>query len=156
MIETTPHKKDNENMIIKPFSRKANYYETDRMGIIHHSNYIRWFEESRVDFMEQLNYPYQKVNDLGIDFALLDVYCEYKSMVRFGDIVDIYVTLSDLTEMRMTINYKIVNKSNEICTLGHTKHFFYNNSKQRPVSLKREIPELYELFHSVSVPRTVN
>ena len=121
------------------------------MGIIHHSNYIRWFEESRVDLLEQLNFNYEKVNGYGIDFAVLDVYCEYKSMVRFGDIVNIYASLSDLKEMKMTIDYKIVNaETNEICTQGKTKHFFYDNNKKRPVSLRKEIPELYELFSSIN------
>ena len=138
-------------MIIKPYSRKANYYETDKMGIIHHSNYIRWFEESRVDLLEQIDFSYQKVNEYGVDFAVLDVYCEYKSMVRFGDIVNIYASLSELKEMRMAIDYKIVNvKSNEICTLGKTKHFFYDNNRKRPVSLKKEIPELYEIFSALN------
>ena len=134
-------------MTIEPFCRKANFYETDQMGIIHHTNYIRWFEEARTDLLEKINYPYQKVSEKSIDIAVLDVYCEYKSMVYFGDTVKIYVSLSELKEMRMTINYKIVNaKSNVICTLGKTKHFFYDRNKNRPVSLKKEIPELYELF----------
>ena len=137
-------------MTIKPFTRKANFYETDSMGIIHHSNYIRWFEESRVDFLEQINFNYQKVNSYGVDFAVLDVYCEYKAMVRFGDIVAIHVTLSELTEMKMTVEYKIVNEtSGDVCTLGRTRHFFYSSKKQRPVSLKKEIPEIYEIFNSI-------
>jgi len=137
-------------MTIKPFCRKANFYETDQMGIIHHSNYIKWFEEARVDFLDQLNFEYKKVNNFDIDFALLDVYCEYKLMVYFGDIVNIHVSISEITEMRMTIEYKIIDaKSGGICTLGKTKHFFYNNKKKRPVSLKREIPELYEIFLSI-------
>ena len=40
-------------MQIVPYEHKAQYYETDKMGIIHHSNYIRWFEEARIDYMEQ-------------------------------------------------------------------------------------------------------
>jgi len=138
-------------MIIKPFCRKANYYETDQMGIIHHSNYIKWFEEARVDFMEQINFDYRKVNELGIDFALLDVYCEYKSMLRFGDITNIFIKVSELTEMKLALSYKITNaKSGEICTLGKTGHFFYSNTRKRPVSLKREIPELYEIFSALN------
>jgi len=140
-------------MLIKPYCRKANFYETDQMGIIHHSNYIRWFEEARVDLLEQINFGYEKINERGIDFGVLDVYCEYKLMVHFGDVVNIYVSLSELKEMKMTIEYKIVNaKSNESCTLGRTRHFFYDNNKRRPVSLKKEIPELYEMFCSLGSP----
>ena len=53
-------------MKIKPYERNAKYYETDQMGIIHHSNYIRWFEEARVDAMEQAGIPYDKMEEMGI------------------------------------------------------------------------------------------
>ena len=46
------------------YTRKANYYETDKMGIIHHSNYIRWMEEARIEFMEQLGFGFVKVEEL--------------------------------------------------------------------------------------------
>ena len=39
---------------MKPYEYKAQYYETDQMGIIHHSNYIRWLESARIDYLEQL------------------------------------------------------------------------------------------------------
>jgi len=44
-------------MTILPYIRKAQFYETDQMGVIHHANYIHWFEEARVDFLEQIGFP---------------------------------------------------------------------------------------------------
>lgn len=134
-------------MKIKPFIRKANYYETDQMGIIHHSNYIRWFEEARVDFMEQTGFGYDKTTLKGIDFALLSVSCEYKSMVRFGDIVEIKASITELTNARMTVNYEVTDTvTGELRTTGKTGHCFYNAALKRPVSLKKVIPELYAIF----------
>ena len=43
------------------YQRKVQYYETDQMGIVHHSNYIRWFEEARIDLMEQMGLGYEKM-----------------------------------------------------------------------------------------------
>jgi len=134
-------------MIIEPFCRKPNFYETDKMGIIHHSNYIRWFEEARVDLLEKINFPYKKVTVCGIDFAVLDVFCEYKAMIHYEDTVNIYVSVPEIKEMKMAMNYKIVNeKTGEVCTLGRTGLCFYDNNRKRPVSLKKTIPELYDLF----------
>ena len=134
-------------MIIKPYIRKAQYYETDQMGIIHHSNYIRWFEEARVDFMEQMGFGYNKAVEAGIDFAVLGVTCDYQTMVRFGDIVEIHMTVSSVTAVKMSVEYKIIDSvTKELRTTGETRHCYYNNFKQRPVSLKKEIPELYGLF----------
>lgn len=43
---------------MRPYQHKVQYYETDQMKVVHHSNYIRWFEEARIDYMEQLGMPY--------------------------------------------------------------------------------------------------
>lgn len=49
--------------MIKPYQHLAKYYETDQMGIIHHSNYIRWFEEARIDYMNQIGLTYNRVGE---------------------------------------------------------------------------------------------
>jgi acyl-CoA thioester hydrolase len=136
-------------IIIKPLIRKANYYETDQMGIIHHSNYIRWFEEARVDFMEQAGFGYDEATLKGIDFALTGLSCEYKSMVRFGETVQIAANISELTNARMYVSYEVRDvKTGELRTTGETRHCFWDSVRKRPVSLKKALPELYELFLS--------
>lgn len=134
-------------MQTKPYRRKANYYETDQMAIIHHSNYIRWFEEARVDFMEQVGFGYDKAVEAGIDFAVLGVTCDYKSMVRFGDTVDIAVSVSELTASRMTVRYTVTDvATGQLRTTGETRHCYFDNRRQRPTSLKKALPELYAMF----------
>ena len=61
---------------------RAQYYETDQMGIIHHSNYIRWFEEARVTLMEQLGLGYDVTEEKGILSPVLSIECDYKSMTH--------------------------------------------------------------------------
>jgi len=134
-------------MTVEPLFRKANFYETDQMGIIHHSNYIRWFEEARIDFMEQKGFGYEKCVSAGVDFALLSLSCEYKSMVRFGDAVLIKARVTEIKSSRMTVEYEITDaRSARLCTVGKTSHCFLDSVKQRPVSLKKALPEVYEMF----------
>lgn len=134
-------------MNIIPYTRKAQFYETDQMGIIHHSNYIRWFEEARVDFMDQTGFGYKRASSTGIDFAVLSVTCDYISMVRFGNIVKIHMTISALTASKLTIKYKVIDaEDGQIRATGESRHCCYHNRRQRPVSLKKELPELYGLF----------
>ena len=144
------HKKYKEPMPaiqIKPYTRRVHFYETDQMGIVHHSNYIRWFEESRVDFMEQIGYGYNRVSDLGIDFAVLEVTVDYKQTVRFNDVVEIHLTIGEITSVRMTIKYKIL-RNCVLCATGETRHCAILTQKQKVVSLEKEIPELFVLFFS--------
>lgn len=137
-------------MEIRPFIRKANYYETDQMGIIHHSNYIRWFEEARVDFMEQMDYGYERANAAGLDFAVLGVSCEYLSMVRFGETVHIRTAITRLTPSRMSIRYEVTDsETGQLRCTGETRHCYFSNETQRPVSLKKTLPELYVKFEAL-------
>ena len=137
-------------MEIQPMLRKANYYETDQMGVIHHSNYIRWFEEARVDFMEQMGFGYDKATAVGLDFAVLGVSCEYLSMVRFGETVRIKAAVTRLTPSRMTVSYRVEDEETGVlrCT-GQTRHCYFDNAAQRPVSLKKVLPELYAKFDAL-------
>lgn len=132
---------------IKPYVRKTQFYETDQMAIIHHANYIRWFEEARVDLMEQMGYGYERTVKEGIDIAVLGVECEYKSMVRFGDTVLIECKIISIKNMRMTIGYKITDSiTGELRTTGESRHCFFSRERNRPVGLKKTLPELYELI----------
>ena len=77
--------KGKAKMEFLPYEHKVHYYETDQMGIAHHSNYIRWFEEARVDFMEQGGFSYKELESRGIISPVLEVNAKYKSMCYFGD-----------------------------------------------------------------------
>ncbi len=60
---------------IEPYERTAHYYETDRMGIIHHSNYIRWFEETRIHYLDKAGYPYSEMEKDGVMIPVLSAEC---------------------------------------------------------------------------------
>lgn len=68
---------------MEPYLHHVQYYETDRMGITHHSNYIRWMEEARVAFLEELGWGYEKLEDMGIVSPVTQAACEFKSRPHF-------------------------------------------------------------------------
>ena len=139
-------------MTIQPYVRKAQFYETDQMGVIHHANYIRWFEEARVDFLEQIGFPYERVESMGVTFAVLGLSCKYKAPVLFGDTVHIHAGLNAYSHSRMTMGYSVTDAATgELRTTGETHHFFFRKTDARPVSLKKAIPELYDIFGSFKV-----
>ncbi|MBP1554347.1 MAG: acyl-CoA thioesterase, partial [Oscillospiraceae bacterium] len=73
------------------YTHKVHYYETDKMGITHHSNYIRWMEEARIDFLGKIGCGYDKIEAMGIISPVTAVDCRYKSTTTFGDVVTIDV-----------------------------------------------------------------
>ena len=58
---------------IKPYQHQVQYYETDQMGIAHHSNYIRWFEEARSYILTEIGMGYEKMEEIGIISPVLSV-----------------------------------------------------------------------------------
>jgi acyl-CoA thioester hydrolase len=125
------------------------------MGIIHHANYIRWFEEARVDFLDQVGFSYGRARTEGIDFAVLGVSCEYKSMTRFQEEVAILVGIGALTPARMTVTYRITDAATgALRVTGESRHCFVRSEGLRPVSLKKAIPALYEIFAAQTRPPT--
>lgn len=131
------------------YLHKVQYYETDKMGVVHHSNYIRWFEECRVYIMDQFGLGYDKMEEEHIICPVVSVSCKYISMTEFGETVEIRAKIEKFTGIRLIISYEITNK--ETGTLrckGESEHCFLNESGM-PINLKRSAPEFYELFNNM-------
>lgn len=116
------------------------------MKIIHHSNYIRWFEEARIDFMDQMGLSYAEMEKRGIIVPVLSIAADYKSMVTFGQTVLIDVKVDTYNGVKMGLSYTVVDlETNELRTTGSSLHCFLNE-EGRPLSLRRVAPEIHEKF----------
>ena len=87
------------------YIHKVRYYETDKMGITHHSNYIRWMEEARIDFLEYIGYGYAQLERDGIISPVIGVECQYKHPTTFDDEVKITVGVDEFKGVRLVIAY---------------------------------------------------
>ena len=133
------------------FERKINYYETDRMGIVHHSNYIRYLEEARCYFLEKIGFPYNKLEENGIMIPVLNVNCSYKNSVTFEDIIQIDVFVKEFAGVKFTVGYHVTDKKNgDVVIQAETKHCFTNN-ELRPIALKKHYPEFAEKLNEIKV-----
>lgn len=139
-------------MKIEPFYRSVLYYETDKMAVVHHSNYLRWLEEARLDFLEQMGLPYDKMEKDGIMIPVLSASCQYKYAVRFGDTVCIKMKMEDFNGLKFRISYNVTDKeTGEIRLTAETSHFFVD-SDFKPIRVKRVRPDIYNVFkNSVGV-----
>ena len=131
------------------YVREPFYYETDQMGIIHHSNYIRWFEEARVALLVHLGFPYKKIEESGIIIPVLEVNCSYKEMIHYGEKVSIHPTIQKYTGTRLDFSYEIVGtEDKKLKTIGSSKHCFLLSDAQRLVKLSKGNSELDQLFQA--------
>ena len=127
------------------FSRKTHYHETDKMGIIHHSNYIKWMEEARVAYMDSLGFGFDKVEQLGVVSPVAGISISYKTPVHFNETVDIAVSVTRYSGVIQEVSYTFTKKeTGETCATAVSKHCYMKDGKV--ISLKHEIPELDRLF----------
>ena len=126
---------------MEKYIHKVNYYETDKMGITHHSNYIRWMEEARINFLEQIGFGYANLENEGIISPIIGVECEYKLSTTFDDVVEIDVEIEEFKGVKLIIKYTMIKQNTkELVLVGKTKHCFVNR-ENKPIILKKSFPE---------------
>ena len=131
------------------FERRINYYETDRMGVVHHSNYIRYLEEARCSWLDALGMPFSLLEENGITIPVLGVNVTYKHHVTFDDTIIINVFAKEYNGVRMTIGYNVTDKkTGNLVLTGETKHCF-TSRELRPVNLKKYAPEFSKKFEAL-------
>lgn len=134
---------------MKAYEHKVQYYETDQMKIVHHSNYIRWFEEARLYVLENIGFGYDQMEKLGIISPVLSVQAEYQSMTHFSDTVLIETKVSYYNGIKLFLNYTIIDKTtHEVRCIGESRHCFLNENG-RVISLKRSFPQIHQLLESL-------
>lgn len=126
---------------MNPYRHEVKYYECDRMGVTHHSNYIRFMEEARVDWLDQLGFGFEKIEAENVFSPVISVTCEYKRPTTFKDVIEIEVNISKMTEMKFDFSYVMRVDGKVVCNALSTHCFIENN---RPVALSKRLPEFYK------------
>ena len=132
---------------MQAYIHKVQYYETDKMGVTHHSNYIRFMEEARTDFLEKIGYPFLRMESEGIASPVIGVAMEYKKPTTYADEIEIEVQVENFSGVRCCFAY-VMKCHGEVVCMATSQHCFLN-TQGRPISLKRNFPELCALLESL-------
>lgn len=112
------------------YTRKINYHETDKMGITHHSNYIKFMEEARVQYLEEIGMPFEEVERKGIGSPVVGLDIDYKTPTEFADILEIEVKVLGYNGLKLEIGYVMKNKkTGALCVTAHSRHCFLKDGK---------------------------
>ena len=98
-------------MIKTECNLEVRYYETDLMGIVHHSNYIRYFEYGRIKMLNEIGLPISKIEGNGIMLPVVSTFCTYKTPSRMGDTLRIVSTMESMPMAKMKIKTQILKES---------------------------------------------
>lgn len=132
---------------MEPYVHRIKYYECDKMGVTHHSNYIRIMEEARIYVLDQLGYGFEKMEADGIVSPVISLSCDYKKTTTFQDEVEVYVKVVEMSRLKMTFGYEMKVKGTLVFKATSVHCFF--GASGRPVSLQDVYPELVEAMQNL-------
>ena len=106
---------------------KVHFYNTDEMGVVHHANYIRWFETGRVEYLRSVGITLNEMIEDGYLFPITEIQAKYLHSAKFDDDLEIETIAVALTKAKMEFNYKIRRVGEEkILVEGYSKNVFTN------------------------------
>ncbi len=84
---------------------RVRFVETDAMGIVHHSNYLHYFEETRVAYLRHVGHPFTEWRDAGLESPVLESFVQYRQPLQFDDVVTVHLALADVTRATFQMAY---------------------------------------------------
>ncbi len=105
---------------------RVRYAETDRMQVVHHRNYLVWFEAARIEMLDQIELPYTKVEAEGFFIPVLSATVDYKKPAFFDDRLEVHLYLREKPRARFRFDYQVW-REGEILATGHTTHGFMDS-----------------------------
>lgn len=125
-----------------PYIHRVQYYETDRMGITHHSNYVRIMEEARTDFLERLGWSYKRLEEMGAISPVTSVECRFISPTTYSDEIAVHLRIEHIGGARLVISYRMESGGRTVCE-ARSEHCFIGKSG-RPMRLQRDLPDFVD------------
>lgn len=133
-------------MIVSETTLEVRYYETDLMGIVHHSNYIRYFECGRHHLLLDLGLPINKIEEAGVMLPVVSTECHYKIPARMGDVLRIVTTIEDKPMARIIALTRIYNQHEALVCEGRVQLGFIHADTRKPTRAPRILMERVEKY----------
>lgn len=118
------------------------YYETDQMGIVHHSNYIRYFECARNLMIREGGYPIEQCEADGVVIPVVSVECKYKFSAKMGDVLRCTASIDKLPLAKLVIKQAVYNQDGVLCAEGQVILGFLSKETRRPVGCPEKLLEM--------------
>ena len=143
---------------------RVQYKETDQMGIVHHGNYVIWFEVGRTEWMRHYGMAYDVMEESGLLLPVIDVNINYKKSAKFDDCFAVFTSIANFSPVRLEFQYEARKISEEdfkhgggcgtaepfgeLLAKGSTKHMWVNQ-EWKPVRMNKAAPDIYEIVQNL-------
>ncbi|UCH84070.1 MAG: acyl-CoA thioesterase [Candidatus Latescibacterota bacterium] len=135
-------------MKIETVEQQVRYAETDRMQVVHHANYLLWFEIGRTQLLASAGYAYHELEASGTRFPVIEYGCRLIGSADYGDRVRIDTYISQLRSRTVEFAYEVFNGDKRIAT-GMTKHIAADLN-QKPRRMDAALLDALRVYVAVS------
>ncbi len=121
---------------------KVRYYETDRMGVVHHANYLRILENARLDWLDAMGMCYSQMEKAGVIIPCVSATGRFLEFLRYDDHYQVAICLKSYSGVRLSFSYEIFNeRTGRLSYQGESEHYFARDGDYLPVRLAKKLPE---------------
>lgn len=131
-------------------SIRVRYADTDKMGIVYNGNYLTYFEIGRTELLRSLGLAYAELEMQGIQLPVIEAHVEYKSPALYDDVLSVKAICTLERGLLLSIAYQI-HKSEQLLTVGYTKHPFMNMKTGKPMRPPKQFLDIWNGNHSQSI-----
>tara|TARA_R110002012_G_scaffold56708_5_gene145699 strand:- start:581 stop:979 length:399 start_codon:yes stop_codon:yes gene_type:complete len=111
---------------------KVRYAETDKMGVVHHANYLIYLELARIEWLNDIGISYKNMEEEGVMLPVYEMQFSFLSSAYFDDTLTIKTILKQLPRARITFDYEITNEAGKLLTKAQTTLVFVDTKTNRP------------------------
>ena len=131
-------------MLKSELNLEVRYYETDQMGIVHHSNYIRYFECGRSQMLKELGLPMERIEAEGVMTPVVSVECRYKVPAKLGDVLRVVTSVDDVPRAKLTVRSEVYNQDGVLLAEGNVVLGFIDSTNRRPIRCPKQFVTIFE------------
>ena len=111
---------------------RVEYHHTDQMGIVHHSNYVKFFEFARTEWLRAVGLTYAEMERRGVMMPIVEVQVKYRQPAYYDELIRVRAIVEEMPMARMTFKYEIYGEDDRPIATGLTTLGFIDSVTRRP------------------------
>lgn len=129
-------------MITKDVKIRVRYKDTDKMGVVYHSNYIVYYEVARTEMLRELDIPYSEMEAQGVMMPILEIESKYIAPAYYDEEITVRAIIDAEPMARINVRYEVFNEAGQTINTGHTVLGFVNSTTRRPCRAPQQFVEI--------------
>ena len=118
-------------MIEREYPIRVRYKDTDAMGVVHHSNYVNFYESARTEMLRECGTTYREMEEAGVMLPVMEVTQKFYAPARYDDLLTVKLKLAELPKVRLVFDHQVYNEAGQLVNTGRVVLAFMDRETRR-------------------------